>query len=320
MKKVLVVILFFLPACLDLEERSLSATDGSPTTGGSPTTDGSPPDDIIESQDMGQEVERPPCTSSSTGCPSLDFITISGGTYQMGDHRRMINGEEVDTNELPIHEVRVETFDMMKAEVTIKQYRMCVDSGFCSPPPTGNGSNWSNESEEKEDHPVNNISWYQLMVFASWVGARLPTEAEWEYAATNHGEIVIYPWGNNEPSCTLVNYNNCNSTTNEVCTHPDGNTIDGLCNMSGNVYEWVQDEWHENYLGAPNDGSGWCSTPCAENANSVDLTMLDNGPNYVIRGGAWHYESAFIRSSYRSEGGANTSYIEAGGRLARSVQ
>ena len=120
--------------------------------------------------------------------------------------------------------------------------------------------------------------------------------------------------------CRRARYAACEGgTTLAVCTIDDGNTENGLCNMAGNVYEWVQDEWHDNYEGAPENGHGWCTGDCPINADDQNYDA-NNQVNHVIRGGAWDYEESFIRSTYRSYAAPQTPYIRAGGRLARSIQ
>jgi len=198
------------------------------------------------------------------------------------------------TTRLPIHEVTVPSFEMTQTEITAAQYRCCVFEEECTTPqPPGytpddgpgpyddlENCNW--DLPEEDDRPINCVNWQQAVEFCEWAGGRLPSEAEWEYAARSEGQEVTYPWGEEEPSCdyaVMLEYGlggGCGEErTWEVCSKPAGNTEQGLCDMAGNVFEWVQDCLHPSYNGAPDDGSAWESDCLNE--------------SHVLRGGSLIY-------------------------------
>ena len=235
-------------------------------------------------------------------------------------------------DERPVHLVEVPTFFMMKSEVTVGMYRMCVDAGACSEPDCGSMEECDygtyNYSSGIDQQAVNYLSWHDLMKFAAWVGARLPTESEWEFAARSRGLSSVYPWGDEAPGCEHVNASLgmfCDDRgTAEVCAHPTGNTAQGLCDMAGNVAEWVQDEAYFeatsyiSYNGAPSDGRGRCPGRCPENADdrAYDETSINHR---IIRGGGWRATvSEYLSARGRSFNPPSMSFDEYGGRLART--
>ena len=246
-----------------------------------------------------------PCADSATGCPELEWVTLEGGDFRMGS-----SSGELD--EQPVHSVAVPTFQIMRTEVTVGMYRACFDAGACSALSTfSSACTWSMEATDKELYPANCMTWFQLKDFATWVGARLPSEAEWEFAARGRGRDVTYPWGEAEPSCELSNFRGCGEATDVVCAHPNGNTPEGLCDMAGNVWEWVQDEYNMSYTNAPADGSAWCSTEGCE-------AEMVSDPFRVMRGGYWSGETNYLRTTYRSSASPIVDFGFRGGRLARS--
>ena len=211
-----------------------------------------------------------------TASPTIEWIRIDGGSFAMGSN--------IEVNEQPIHTVNVPSFEMAKTEVTVAQYRKCVEAGACTETAA---CNWGESG--RENHPVSCVDWSQARAFSKWVGGDLPSEAQWEYAARSQGQDITYPWGNEEPDCTLVNFDECVGKTASVCSKPLGNTAQGLCDMSGSVWEWVLDEYNNSYVGAPSDGSAVCSTS----------TCTDKGSGRVHRGGSWNGYADILRAARR---------------------
>lgn len=201
--------------------------------------------------------------------PPVEWVTMHGGEFLMGNSDSTeeilskITGKatvsDLIYNERPAHQVSVKTFSIMKTEVTVEQFQACIDAGACKPTKMDKRCNLG--KRDKLNHPVNCLTWYDANTFCQWIGARLPTEAEWEYAARDGGKDIIYPWGNQAPTCELAVIDDgsplCHPKreTQPVCSHPKGNTSKGLCDMAGNVWEWVEDWYHPNYQNAPNNGS-----------------------------------------------------------------
>ena len=198
-----------------------------------------------------------------------EFIQIPGGQFVMGS-------SDGDDYEKPPHGVTIKPFEIGKFEVTQKQWWAVMDSH----PGSFVGDN----------RPVENISWRQAKEFCEKLSAltgktyRLPTEAEWEYAA-RAGTTTKWSFGDDEEKLGEYAWFGGNSGGE---THPVGEKKPngfGLYDMHGNVFEWVEDHWHDDYKGAPTDGSAW-------------LTEDDNYYR-VLRGGSWFNFNGSLRSAYR---------------------
>ena len=217
------------------------------------------------------------------GSEMPEMILIAGGTFAMGSSTG-------DPDECPVHDVTVATFEISRTEVTVRQYEQCVESKHCTEPMTGSTCNW--RVAGRGDHPVNCLSWYQAREYAAWMGGRLPSEAEWEYAARSRGLDQEYPWGDEPADCERAvmrdeSGRGCGEKrTWPVCSKPLGNTEQGLCDMAGNVTERVEDDWHHTYEGAPVDGEPWIDRP-------------RRGSGRVVRGGSWRLEPWSLRVASR---------------------
>jgi formylglycine-generating enzyme required for sulfatase activity len=185
-------------------------------------------------------------------------------------------------HEYPVHTVALDSFWIDRTEVTNAQYRRCVESGICLAPMTCSFGEPSYEDESKTDHPVVCVDWYGAQRYCEWAGGRLPTEAEWEYAARGP-EGYTYPWGNDAPSCDKANYRSCVGDTAAVDVHPAGASWCGAEDMAGNVHEWVGD-WYGLY---PSE-------------RQVNPKGPPAGDNCMARGGGWLANPNYMRAADRS--------------------
>ena len=222
-----------------------------------------------------QASDKAPGAASSARA-GIKWVRIPGGSFMMGD--------DVWGDSKPRHQVAVKSFQMAKTLVTNKQYKACVAAGACT------AASDYGDKFNGDDQPVVGVDWNQINAFSEWVGGRLPSEAEWEYAARSGGKEKKYPWGDEQPTCERVVMDQggagCGrNATWPVCSKPAGNTEQGLCDMVGNASEWVQDWYHDSYNGAPSDGSAWESPA---------------GSLRIVRGGSWgHDGTSHFRAAYR---------------------
>jgi len=235
----------------------------------------------------------------SAGAPTnpVEYVTISGGKFTMGTD----SGEAGFEDAKPIREVTIKTFEMAKTAVTAEQYAECVTKGGCTKPATHVYCNWG--KTDRQLHPVNCVDWDQAQAYAKFKGARLPSEAEFEYAATSGGKNQKYPWGNAEATSELAVMNA--DRTMPVCSKSKGNTAQGLCDMSGNVWQWVQDTYQDSYKDAPVDGSAFEGM----------------GSFRVLRGGCFSDGDGarYLRADNRRYVVPGYRFFDVGFRLARSL-
>ena len=233
-------------------------------------------------------------TRDCADCPEM--VSIPGGSFRMGDLDR-----SGFSNELPAHTVILRPFKLGKYEVTFAQWDACVAGGGCpreSDDRSDNNYHLANdEGWGRGNRPVINVSWDDAQLYIDWLnsrtggGYRLPSEAEWEYAA-RAGSTTKYPWGNDIDGSEANCGHGCDNNT-YVFTAPVGSfpaNAWGLHDMLGNVWEWVQDCWHTSYRGAPNDGSAWTSS--CDGYNYDKQNYDDEDSRRVMRGISW-YGSSF---------------------------
>ena len=216
------------------------------------------------------------------------MVYVPAGEFEMGSNEGLLN-------EQPVHTVATNGFWIDRTEVTNERYQGCVRAGQCEPPArsTSHTRDWYFGTSVYNHHPVIYISWHMAADYCSWAGARLPTEAEWEYAARGP-EGHEYPWGDDGPRATLANYGRHVGDTTEVGSYRFGVSWSGAFDMAGNVEEWVAD-WYGGYSSGPSRGS-----------------------HRVVRGGSWANEPN-TRSAYRSLGTPDDVANDRGFRCARDA-
>ena len=238
--------------------------------------------------------------------PMPEMVVIPAGSFQMGCHKDCWDDRDKPmrwdpSSWRPVHEVRIRSFEMSKYEVTFEEYDAFTDA-------TGR-ERADDKGWGRGRRPVVNVSWHDAVAYTQWLSSqtgesyRLPSEAEWEYAA-RAGSTTIYSWGD-DIGVNRANCRDCGSQWGSQ-TAPVGSFSAngwGLHDMHGNVGEWVQDCWNDNYREAPSDGSAWESGVCFYR---------------ILRGGSWNDEPRYLRSVARSGHNLEERYNALGFRIARS--
>ncbi|TRU49935.1 MAG: serine/threonine-protein kinase pkn1 [Microcystis aeruginosa Ma_QC_Ca_00000000_S207] len=219
---------------------------------------------------------------------TLEMVSLPAGKFLMGS-------SESDS-EKPPHQVKVNSFAIGKYPITQAQYEAVMGN---------NPSRFQNNPQ----NPVEQVSWNDAQAFCQKLSQitgktyRLPTEAEWEYAC-RAGTTTRYYFGDDDNQ--LGNYAWGSENSNDT-THPVGQKKPnawGLYDMSGNVWEWCEDDWHDSYKNAPDDGTAW-----------IDNDNRSQSPK-CLRGGSWRYFPFSCRSAYRDWFDPVNHYVILGFRVA----
>lgn len=237
----------------------------------------------------------PPTTPPPATAPPLrepEMIPLPGGNFAMGSNE--------DASERPVHQVAVKRFSIGKYPVSIREWNLCAAAKACGFTATG-----------PDDAPIGNVSWSDAKTFAAWLAEtagkpyRLPTEAEWEYAARG-GTQTRFWWGDQlQPgaahckNCTQVASNEPPSKVGSFKPNPFG-----LYDMGGTVDQWVEDCFHKNYQGAPTDGTAWLEDGCT---------------SHVLRSGSWRNDARYVRPSNRDGYDTHVRYPTHGFRIALTL-
>jgi formylglycine-generating enzyme required for sulfatase activity len=226
-------------------------------------------------------------------CP--EFVAIPPGSFDMG-------ATDGFAFERPVHRVSIQKpFYIGRRKITFDEWDACVNEGGCQHRPGDRGLG-------RGLRPVTDIDWNDAKSYLRWLSGktghayRLPTEAEWEYAA-RAGTKTAYAWGatleKDRANCIGCTTSPLNKTVETGTFPPNGF---GLFDMAGNAAEWVEDCWNESYRGAPADGSAWTKPGCRER---------------VLRGGSFNNDARFVRSSARFKYDHDVRYYANGFRIVR---
>jgi len=289
-------------------------------------------------------LEARPCVSQPGEGPEM--VLIAAGRFQMGSPAE---DAEADSDEHPAHPVTiVKPFALARCETTVAEFGLFVsETKYVTDAERGKGcytlnakgdsfeqhsdANWLHPGFDQEpNYPVVCVSHNDARYYARWLSLRtgreyrLPTEAEWEYAARGGTTTTRY-WGDEaDAGCLYANgldqsfkarypespWTHAACDDGAVFTAPVGSyrrNSFGLSDMAGNAWEWVEDCWHGSYQGAPTDGSAWLDREGGECARRV------------LRGGGWRDTPWFLRSALRYGDRADEAFFNVGIRLARTL-
>ena len=254
-----------------------------------------------------------------SGASPGGMVSLTGGTFNMGN-------ASIGSYEVPVHEVTLSAFELDAHEVTVLEYatfyagladdKKCTTQNngslTCARPGTVQDCNWNVDG--RTNHPITCVDWYMAKAYCDWAGKRLPTEAEWEYAARNQGQDVAFPWGNEAPSCSYAILadptNGCGqNSTSPVASLAAGKSAQGLYDMAGNVMEWCADTFAAYTADAqvnPLHGAG-----------ATGFSMR------VVRGSMWKTSASdlgAVNAAYRDQASDNLLYYSmVGFRCAKNI-
>ncbi|TRU98672.1 MAG: formylglycine-generating enzyme family protein, partial [Microcystis wesenbergii Mw_QC_S_20081001_S30D] len=225
---------------------------------------------------------------------TLEMVSLPAGQFLMGSPD---SDSDARDSEKPPHQVKVNSFAIGKYPVTQAQYQAVMGTNATSQKSLrgkrrATAASLPSYFQNNPQNPVENVSWNNAQAFCQKLSQitgktyRLPTEAEWEYAC-RAGTTTRYYFGDDASQLGDYAWYSANSQSK---THPVGQKKPnawGLYDMSGNVWEWCEDDWHDNYIGAPKDGSAWP----INNDNRSHLKCL--------RGGSWNSYPGYCRSAIR---------------------
>jgi len=233
---------------------------------------------------------QPPAPPAAT-VHEPEMNMLRGGSLMMGSNE--------DASEKPVHAVTIKPFAISRYPISVREWNACAAAKACQFTATG-----------REDAPVTNVSWNDDRQFVGWLAAathkpyRLPTEAEWEYAARG-GTQSRYWWGD-ELLQGMANCKGCNDIASVEQPAKVGSFKPnpfGLYDMGGGIDQWVEDCWHKNYVGAPTDGSAWTEGDCG---------------SHVIRSGSWKNDARYVRPANRDSYDTGVRYPTHGFRVSLS--
>jgi len=203
----------------------------------------------------------------------MDAVLIKGGVFEMGDKFNVGDGDEK-----PVHEVTLTDYYLSTTEVTVGQYKKyCIATNTAMP---------EQESYSRDNYPIVFVTWFEARKFCEWVGGFLPTEAQWEYAASSRGLTFKYPTGNTIDH-SKANYSGTRKKDrwkkcSPVAKFPPNSL--GIYDLAGNVYEWCYDYYKGDYY----------SMPAYENPRGPATSIFK-----VLRGGSWYHDKEKLRCSDR---------------------
>ena len=235
---------------------------------------------------------------------TIEWVAIPEGTFLMGSTAEVAAAAYSEAKlrssmlerhtfeaEQPQHNVYLDVYEISRYEITNAQYRAFVMATERPGPRGHNGEDtWADETFNADAQPVVGVTWFDAQAFAEWIGGSLPTEAQWERAARGT-DGRVYPWGDTPPKARQhANFARRYNRPMPVGQFPKGESVDGVADLAGNVWEWCLDEYSPIFYKQQTD---------AVAESPINLRFRDVLRARVIRGGAWDVGRAFLRSSLR---------------------